>query len=287
MAQIKLINPNIDSLKKEYTYRVLKEYCDTENTEFIRINKTPRNYYRPLDKFKLFPICKIYPKYFHSVDPKYILPNYPMFGYAYGSPDKTAIISNIHWNDTVIACRAVADSLLKEIYTFLSQDSVYHNIVMQIKQNYGTNNTELYTELRNTELRIRHTTTQYHTVDVNQWKDPDKRKSFMHNPQRPYNQHLNLEGQQGFGIPNFATDSRQPLGYVTEWRQLTYYDRYLMALQRANFASLRVILDDHIRRGVPIDISWIPEQTLAEIEATKPVRQLKKQIKALEKQQEQ
>ena len=72
--------------------------------------------------------------------------------------------------------------------------------------------------------------------------------------------------------------------YADKMTEMSYMDEYIEILKHTNRASLLIIMDDHIRRGVPIDISWIPEQTLAEIEATKPVRRLKKQIKALEKQ---
>ena len=255
-------NDRLNSLRCQYSYCICSQYCNMKDS-------------------KLFPIGKIFSEYFTKKDSGYILPNYNIFSKEFGCPAKV-IPAQGDCYELLTRCRAQCDSLMRQTYIILSADSAYNVIVQQII-NGNIDSSDRIIRLMEAELKIRNaTSTEYSYNKTTKNSIPTKPRSLDPSPSG---------SKTSFGKPIVPHSQwYQPqLRYSTKQITIrTYYiDDCVNSLLQANLASLRVILDDHIRRGVPIDISWIPEETLAEIDATKPVRQLKKQIKTLEKQVQQ
>ena len=271
----------IDSLKRVYSYEVCKQFINYSTKNINNVH----------------PVVQHFPLYFKQIDTShyYILPDYKIFNHNYGG----GLNVDIKENDTYKSlkmCRRSLDSMTISICQTLMNDSSYRHIADKII-NHSIDSVSGFNLLSEIEHNIRESQTQYKYKirRKNQWTDRantghlyvpsvNGSTSGSHSTGRTIN-HGAFGGMTKMYAPNI---SAIPLSPVTSSKTKTsYITEYISYLNKANLASLRVILSDHIRRGVPIDISWIPEQALAEIEATKPVRQLKKQIKVLEKQQKQ
>ena len=287
-------NNRLDSLKREYSYKICREYLNIKPIRTYKIQGSSYTLKEPI-----IPIAEIFPKYFTSIDTckSIIFPDYYFFSMRYGCPLYTTSAPG-HISDTLTACRNHLVTAIRQIYDIYVSNPEYMIVVDSILTKSIDYLNGVH-RLKQIEQDIRSRSIKYEMVtenilqgtkyaDIRTGNTPIPKQSAIFHSSRVGRQTIYPDGAlPGKSARMIATDPLLPIGFVEQWYSSSYLSDYVNELRQANLASLRVILDDHIRRGVPIDISWIPEQTLAEIEATKPVRQLKKQIKALEKQQKQ
>ena len=263
-------NTSLDSLKKMYSYEVCKQYL------FFNQQNHSTN-----ELTTSFPIVRFFPQYFEPISSKIIWPDYTCFTSDYGCPIRIRVKKENQIHDLLAESRQSLDSVSKVITNIFYSDSIYRRIATdKTLPDLEKNNL-----LKKEEKRIRMTASEII------YTDSPKRTDFYHQAGKYYkikkvSPYENYRHEYNNGEP--VVNNFRVIKNLNRRKQyISYLNHYCHSLQQANLASLSVILSDHIRRGVPIDISWIPEETLAEIDATKPVRQLKKQIKTLEKQTKQ
>ena len=275
-------NNRLDSLKRVSSYEVCKQYLNNiqipnnldplVKTAFSKpYYRLARNVYVNVYRYTI-PIARIFPEYFKHKTPD-IFPLYTYFTPEYGCPMYVKPKKTTNISEQLDSCRTKLDSIANRIIKIMYADSAYMAIV-NYAQNPKTDKKSINEFLTSEEKRIR----QDHLII--KYIKPSRRvikNKHYYSVTSPHS--ILFNGKVLSYVPgdNKPSQSNRITGleYRNQIKYVSYIDDYHDILYNTNNCCLALILSDHIRRGVPIDISWIPEQTLAEIEATKPIRQLK------------
>ncbi len=264
-----------DSLKKECDYETCREYIKSMKREYRK--------QITVDSLSFWiPIVKSYPEYFETFDNDTVARYAKIFSPDYGCPSRVRVKAGITYN-ALTQSRENISNKTRRIIKSLMSDIFYSDLVLE--RDTTENRNEYFNKLMSEEMRIRQKSTKTVFVSITNNKPATDKFSSKTKFYKQAGKRFVVTSSRvlpdGTRQVDYASQSIPSLNKVnTRSVKVSYIDDYFIALQKANLASLHVILDDHIRRGVAIDVSWIPESTMTII-SNKKIRDLEKQINTI------
>ncbi len=270
----------LDSLKREYSYEAIRSYLN-----FIDQRKNWDNSFISWEN--PIPIAQAYPGYFERRPGKNVIHGNGFFYYKYGSP-ATARPKRSPAYEALTQSRRVVDSMTKVVADILMADPAYSDAI-NLLDDPTADKKQIRDILNNEFNRIRAA-----NVEMGYLK---------HIPGGPRNS-LNVRYYKSSGEAfspditrdnifilisdyaraEFLRDRNENLALSPQKSvEVSFMALYYSALKSANYAALRIILDDHINQKKDINIDWFPDGTMEKINNNK-LRDIQKQIKALDKQ---